>query len=238
MICWSYGGGVQSTAMACLVADGRLPRPDLIVMADTGREPRAVWEYLERYVQPLLAPSRVQIASHSLATVDLFSTQGKVLMPMYTDGGKGQLPTYCSVEWKRRVVRRWLRQQGVKKAALWLGISVDEAHRAKDSDVKWLTHAYPLLDLNIKRADCYRIIEEAGLPPAPRSSCWMCPYRGAEEWAALPDDEFAKAQALEAEVRAKDERVTLLRNGLPLTRENATNKSPGVACDQGGFCWT
>lgn len=237
VLAWSYGGGVQSTAIACLVAGGYLPRPEVIVMADTGREPAAVWNYL-KHVAALISPSVIHIASHNLATVDLFSTKGRVLMPMYVDGGKGQLPTYCSVEWKRRVVRRWLRQRGIRACDLWLGISADEAHRAKDSDVLWIRHAYPLLDRKVRRADCAAIIERSGLPPAPRSSCWMCPYRGADEWALLPDDEFAKAQEVERTVKALDPRVSLLRNGLPLTRENATNKSPGVACDQGGFCWT
>ena len=35
---WSYGGGVQSVAMAIMVANGMLKRPECIVMADTGRE--------------------------------------------------------------------------------------------------------------------------------------------------------------------------------------------------------
>lgn len=38
---WSFGGGVQSAAIAVMVVKGVLPRPDLIVIADTGpRRPR------------------------------------------------------------------------------------------------------------------------------------------------------------------------------------------------------
>ena len=32
-IVWSYGGGVQSAAIAVLVVQGKLPRPERIVMA-------------------------------------------------------------------------------------------------------------------------------------------------------------------------------------------------------------
>ncbi len=38
---WSYGGGVQSAAIAVLVLRGELPRPERAVMADTSREASA-----------------------------------------------------------------------------------------------------------------------------------------------------------------------------------------------------
>lgn len=237
-LAWSFGGGVQSTAIAALVATGRLPRPDLIIMADTGREASDVWRYLDEVTTPLLAlvGCKIDVAPHALATVDLYSASGTLLIPAYTGSG-GRLPTYCSVEWKRRVVRRWLRRRGVKKCDMWIGITTDEAHRAKDADVGWITHRWPLLDLNMSRADCLRVIADAGLPPAPRSSCWMCPFRGAEEWATLSDSDFAAAQALDREIRERDPDVYLLRSGVPLTRQAATGKGGSDGCE-GGYCWT
>lgn len=41
----SYGGGVQTVAMVALVLQGRLPRPDMIVIADTSREKQSTWDY-------------------------------------------------------------------------------------------------------------------------------------------------------------------------------------------------
>jgi hypothetical protein len=35
---WSSGGGTQSTAIAVLILQGRLPKPDLAVIVDTERE--------------------------------------------------------------------------------------------------------------------------------------------------------------------------------------------------------
>ena len=45
----SFGGGVQSTAIAELIFDGTLPRPDAVVYADTGNEPDAVNAWVDLY---------------------------------------------------------------------------------------------------------------------------------------------------------------------------------------------
>ena len=73
-IVWSYGGGTQTAAIAVLVLQGRLPRPDHIIMADTGREATATWDYLDTVVQPALEAEgmRVEVAPHSLASKDLW----------------------------------------------------------------------------------------------------------------------------------------------------------------------
>ncbi len=55
MIVMSYGGGKQTVAMVTLVLEGKLPKPDLIVFADTSREVKTTWDYLEQVVQPALS---------------------------------------------------------------------------------------------------------------------------------------------------------------------------------------
>ena len=66
----SYGGGMQTIAMCVLVAQGKLPRPDYVIAADTGREVPSTWEYAREHAAPLL--SRIgldlHIAPHELAT--------------------------------------------------------------------------------------------------------------------------------------------------------------------------
>lgn len=44
----STGAGVQSTAISLLVAGGDLPKPDIAVFADTGWEPKQVYEQVDR----------------------------------------------------------------------------------------------------------------------------------------------------------------------------------------------
>lgn len=137
-IIFSYGGGTQSAAVVVLIVQGRLPRPERIVMADTGREASQTWDYLREVMQPYLATVglSVEIASHDLATVDLYGKNGDLLIPAYTENG--MLPGLCSTEWKKRPISRWLRGQGYGPAnpvITWIGISLDEIGRAKPSGV-------------------------------------------------------------------------------------------------------
>jgi hypothetical protein len=245
---WSYGGGVQTAAIGVLVVQGKLPHPERIVMADTGREDSATWSYLDTVMAPYLAAVglTVEVAPHSLATVDLHSTKGDLLIPAFTATGK--LPTYCSVEWKQRVVQRWLRAQGygpAKPVSIWLGMSTDEASRAKDSATAWAGHHYPILyDVPMNRAECVGLVASAGLPPAPKSSCWMCPFRSNTQWRDLkanrPED-WDKAVAFDAEIRRKDSDVFVHRSGTPLASadlgEDADNQRDLFGSCGTGYCY-
>lgn len=255
---FSYGGGQQSVAIAVLIAQGKLPKPDHIVIADTGREASSTWEYLERYVRPMLKPLglEVEIAPHDLATVDLFSGNGDVLMPMYTDqsGQKGKLASYCSNEWKKRVTSRYLRAQGVKECDNWIGFSLDEIERVKPSGLKWLHQVYPLLDglledhvpwglgsrFAMSRGDCVALIRDAGLPLPAKSSCWMCPHRGNSQWRDLRDnhpDDFQAAIDLEAELRERDPHVFLHKDCVPLEMADLSKDSELDSNCSLGLCW-
>ncbi len=245
MIIWSYGGGTQSVAIAVLIIKGELPIPDLIIFADTSREASETWIYTENHMQPLLATvgRQVEVAPHSLATVDLYTSNGKLLIPAFTE--KGKLLQFCSHEWKRRVVQRYARQQGVKTCDLWIGISVDEYERMGDSDVKWMKHRYPLcFDIQIDRAGCRALVERFGLPTPPRSSCWMCPNRNDTEWQHLRDnwpEDWGKACKMDIMIRERDQRggVWLHKSLVPLAQANIEDKReplPLFQCDS-GFCY-
>lgn len=225
-IIMSYGGGTQSAALCVLVVQNKLPRPERIVMADTGREASQTWDYLRDVMQPYLATIglSVEIASHDLATVDLYGKNGDLLIPAYTT--KGMLPGLCSTEWKKRPISRWLRAQGygpAKPVITWIGISLDEIGRAKPSGVDWQEYQWPLLfDATMTRGDCKRVVIDAGLPEPPKSSCWMCPYRSDRQWAQLKEqypDDFRLASQLEIDVALKDEKggLWLTKHRQPLT---------------------
>jgi hypothetical protein len=213
-IIWSYGGGTQSVAIAVLVAQGKLPRPERVVIADTGREAQETWDYTRDVVNPLLSDTglEVEIAPHSLSTVGLYAKNGDLLIPAYTANG-GALPGFCSNEWKKRVIQRWCKANGYgneNPARMWLGISVDEVHRAKPSGVSWLEYWWPLLmDVPRRRDECVNIVQQAGLPTPPRSACWMCPYRSNEEWRHMKEHypgDFEKARLLERLIQKNDKR--------------------------------
>lgn len=240
---WSYGLGTQSTAMLVLVAQGRLPKPDRVVIADTGREAQIGWDYFHTYAEPLMRDLglRVEIAPHSLATVDLYDKHGKTLLPVFT--AKGKLPTFCSVEWKVRVIRRHLRAQGVRRCVTWLGISTDEIERLKQNDVQWQRLHWPLcFDVPMSRASCRLLVQEWGWPDPPRSSCYICPHRLDSEWQRITPAERREAERIDAEVREHDPRHDsyLYHGRKPLALATlAAEHKPSLfdACDS-GFCWT
>lgn len=258
-VVWSYGGGVQSAAIAVLVLRGELPRPERIVMADTGREASATWAYLGDVVGPALAEAglEVEVAPHTLATRDLYSSDGKPLMPVYTrrpgDDGRGpvgQMRNFCSGEWKREVVRRYVRSLGYGPEGRsergpvvnWLGISRDEVNRLSGDRVQWMTTRWPLLfDRPTTRAGCVRLVEEHGWPRPPKSSCGCCPFRGDRQWRELRDEwpeDWAQAVALEAELRERDPGLFFHRSGVPLAEAalgDGETDEAGLPC-QSGFC--
>lgn len=248
MIVWSYGGGVQTAAIAVLIGRGQVPTPDLTVMADTGREASETWEYLHHVMQPYLTHHgvTVEIVPHTVATVDLYGGEdgNSLLIPAYTQTGR--LEGFCSNEWKRRPVRRYLRQRGVTDCTMWLGFSTDELRRMHQSDVGWIHNEFPLIEQRLSRVQCVRLVESEGLGTPPRSSCWMCPHRQREEWRRLRDGspaDWEQACTLDDQVRARDTQggVYVSNQRVPL-REMNLDPLPEpqlelFACES-GYCWT
>ena len=241
---WSYGGGTQSAAIAVLILKGELPRPDMIVMADTSREVAETWQYLDNVVRP--AGFNIEIAHHLLSTVDLQGMNGDLLIPAFTrrNGRVGKMPTFCSNEWKARVIQRYLRNSGVNDCDIWLGMSTDEMERMKASGLNWYHHVYPLIEMRpTSRHQCVSIVEGYGWPTPPKSRCWMCPNMSPRAWKGLkqkyPGD-FMKAQMLENELREHDPDVYLHELGIPLNQavEQSERQSDMFdGCDS-GYCWT
>ena len=223
----NYGGGRQTVAMCILVRRGVLPKPDRIIIANTGREKTSTWEYMAEITQPLLAQIglSVEIAPRSLAYVDLYGFNGSLLLPAFTATGK--LSAFCSDEWKAQVVNRYLHLSslGYTQAEIedmpesrvraemkrrvdkhfinWIGFAWDERARIKNTD----NRRFHLCDLVLTKADCIRIIEDEGHPLPPTSSCWMCPNMRNWQWRQVRDDypnDFKSACELDDEIREWD----------------------------------
>lgn len=243
---WSYGGGTQTAAIAVMILQGKLPRPDIAVMADTGREIASTWDYLRDVVQPALDTIglTVQIAPHELSTVDVWKSNDYLLIPAFTSqNSAGKLPTYCSDEWKKHVIRRWLRRNGVNDCDVWLGISTDELERMKLSGLKWYRHVYPLIEMMpTNRVSCAALVESFGWPAPPKSRCWMCPNQSPLMWSDMRKKqpaEFAKAVDFEMEIQRRDAHAWLHKAMIPLMDAvDITDKQPSLfdGCDS-GYCF-
>jgi hypothetical protein len=190
----SLGAGVQSTTLALMAARDVIDRPDYAIFADTGGEPEVVYKHLDwletvlpfpviraRRAGPTLAELAINIANNPITK--------SAMPPWFTmlNGKKGMLSKQCAKEFKARVVQAEIRKllgikpkaRAPKTAAVeqWLGISTDEAHRMKPSEVSWVTNRWPLIELKINRQDCLSWLEKNNFPVAPKSSCVFCPYR-------------------------------------------------------------
>jgi hypothetical protein len=224
---WSCGGGTQSAAIAALIVTGKLPKPDIAVIADTGRENGSTWEYYDSTLKPALAGVGVdlrRVYKHEFATCDIWSTNGMHLeIPAFTtkttDSVPGKLGNFCSTEWKKRVIERYLRTLGVTECRKWLGYSLEEPRRY----IPYLDDPFirlPLvLDVPMRRRDCVFLIQRMGWPIAPQSSCGMCPNHTDNEWRDIKEnrpEEFALAVQLEREIREKDPFAFLHSSCVPL----------------------
>ena len=246
-IVFSSGGGTQSAAIKALIISGYLPRPDKIIMSNTGRERSATWRYLEEVTRPALADVGLDVEvveKETYATVDLYSIKSRdLLIPAFTrqSGKLGKLDTYCSNEWKRRVIMRRLTDLNMRPCDNWLGISTNEAHRMKESDKKWMRHVYPLVELGLNRGDSFQIVKEMGWPPAPKSTCWMCPNMSNDTWRAIRDEDpgdLKKAVEFDEEIRREDPHVYVHMSGLPLRDADFDTQGELFdGCDS-GYCHT
>lgn len=240
---WNCGGGTQSCAIAALIVQGKLPKPYMGVIADTGREKKSTWDYFDNVLQPALNSVGVplwRVSKEKYATVDLWSTNGEhLLIPAFTSEteGGGKLSNFCSHEWKTRVVERFLRNWGIKETRKWIGFSIDEMRRWIKMENNPLIRLPLVKDFPVTRAGAIKIVEDMGWPTPPRSACWNCPNQHDSEWMETKQnrpDEFAAAVALEKEVQKDDPEVWLHRSMIPLDQVifDPTKKKER-ACDSG-----
>ena len=242
----SYGGGRQTVAICVLIARGVLPKPDRIVMADTGRENPMTLTYLAAHVRPMLAPLglAVEIIPPRVESPDIYSKNGDILIPAFTS--KGKLPAFCSGHWKRDRINPYLNEtkelnpvsrlldelanvtlgsKKNKRGEKWIGFALDEKPRVtrmakSNRDPSW-EYRFPLVELLLMSADCLALIRSHGLPEPHRSSCWMCPHKGNAEWRVIRDEhpsEWQQACELDDEIRASDTQggVWLHKSRVPL----------------------
>jgi hypothetical protein len=189
----SLGAGVQSTTLLLLACHGEIPLFDHALFADTGWEPRAVYKQLARVTRiAKRAGIPVQIVSAGDIRVDSLDKNRRfVSMPLHVsnpDGSKGMARRQCTNEYKIKPLKAATREllgyphptrvpPGVY-AEQAIGISVDEIHRAKDADVRYLHNVFPLLDLRMSRQDCLDYLARHGFGDTVKSACVGCPFSG------------------------------------------------------------
>ena len=217
----SLGWGVQSWGLAAMSALGTLPKLDLAIHADTGWEYQHTYRFARKWT-PWLRRHGIPVftvhdqdQSYQLLTLH---TQ-PVHLPAFTTwpdaSNSGTLRRQCSYRWKIRPLRSLLRRllvlQGRPKAPgsfeQWIGITADEAKRAKPSNVQWVPNRYPYLDdLNrpFTRHMVIQWLRRHNLEVPQPSSCIICPYHDHDTWRRLKashNGDWHRAVAVDRAIR-------------------------------------
>ena len=191
------GAGVQSSAIACLVAN-RDPRlfdamgawPDVAIFSDTLAEPSSVYTHLERLTAYCAARGfTIHISTAGDLERSIREDARFSSIPCYTKtDGKDQEGIFgrnCTRDYKIYPVARKTKELcGIKRrgrmphrVSQWIGISIDEAHRMRSSGpIPWQDLVYPLIEMGWNRTDCHKYLAECGFYNVPKSSCVFCPY--------------------------------------------------------------
>ena len=220
----SLGAGVQSSALLVMSAQGLYdcPRADIAVFADTGDEPQWVYDYLNDHLIPFGKKHGipVHVAQKGVLSENVVSANGRsVSLPLFTPGddgtNEGMLRRQCTREFKVEPIEKFVRahlgykpRQRIRQPVTCLvGISIDESHRMKLNQRPWITNRWPLVDAELDRRKCLRIVTAAGLPEPKRSACVYCPFHSDRFWNDLKvnhPDEFTRAVAFDRAFRVKD----------------------------------
>ena len=239
----SLGAGVQSSTMALMAAAGEItPMPYCAIFADTHHEPIAVYQWLYWLEKQLPYPV-IRVSGGDLwkavtkvkKTLDGERTYISTGIPIFFTGSEGgDLTTrkgigkrQCTRDFKTTPITKKVKELvGLKRATkktpilatTWIGISADEAHRAKPSREQWITKRFPLLEMDMDRIDCLEWMSDKGYPTPPRSACTFCPFHDDDSWLALTKEELQDVAVKEKELQAAYAQTTAM-NGIPYFHE-------------------
>jgi len=275
----NLGAGVQSTVLYLMAVKkfARTFRLDVAGFADTQEEPTEVYEHLSRLATagnhhvPILVRSVGKLGDDLIAGRNSLGHRF-VPIPAFTApderlaaSREGRLRRQCTKEYKTEVMTKLIRREllDVPKygrvpkdvhVVQYFGISVDEARRSRSiikrfEKIKWSTPSFPLLEMNMTRADCINWLSLHWPYPVARSACVFCPYKSDSEWLWMKaNDSIGWNRAVEIDrglragnvmSRRLDQKMYLHRSCTPLelVELQPTRKSiPSFATECEGVC--
>ncbi len=204
----SLGAGAQSTVLALMAEEGwnGLEKPDFAIFADTQWEPPNVYRHLE-WLEKRLSYEVIRVTAGNIRENILngINPDGDRFMdiPAFLinpNGSKAVAMRQCTTHYKINPIHKELRRRlnftpGRRapkdvQVEMWIGISADESERIKPSRDEWIDNRYPLVDLQMTRANIYNWFKERHPDRRlPRSACVGCPYHSDMEWKWLKENE-------------------------------------------------
>lgn len=204
----SLGWGVQSFALAAMAALGEIEKPDVAINADTGYESVLTYEFARRWSGWLEDHGiKVVTVREENAPITINRSGGTIYIPAFTESKNnasgGMLRRQCTQRWKIAPMRRWIQaNRDGKPVEQWLGISTDEWQRMKDSDVKYITNRWPLIEMRMSRINCIEWLQKRGIEVPPKSACYFCPFHRTSEWRSVKNtSDWSRVVAVDEQIR-------------------------------------
>lgn len=203
-----FGCGVNSVAAMILMVRKKV-RVDHILFANTGGFSN-LGEKHETYRYKRFFSKWLQSKGYPEIRTVVYNREG-----LYREMIRlGTLPSIafefktCSQKWKIAASDRYLKSIGViENIQKVLAYDFGERHRTNTSYVNEnVTFWYPLVEWQLDRLDCVKVIIDAGLPLPPKSSCFFCPNMNEWEIHNLKEEDpcrFDKAIAMEENAQPK-----------------------------------
>ena len=216
----SLGVGVQSSTMLLMAAKNELPNVDCAIFADTGYEPKSVYNYLN-FLKKIVKFPIYQVSKGNIKNDMINSIKNNTKFPtapFFTQnaitGKKGMLRRQCTADYKIFPIRKKLRELcnvGYRKRfpndkyiEQWIGISTDEIQRMKPARDPYIKNRHPLIELNMSRQDCINWMKKNEFPLPEKSACIMCPYHNDAYWHFMKTErpsEFEDAVKFDKNIR-------------------------------------
>ena len=239
----SCGQGGPSLFLIVMAGEKLFP-VDVVITADTGWENDMLWntgqrttakEFFEQVTNPLaksygidayFVRSKDEVGGdylpipesitykQTLAGGEMYkSPMYGIDIPLFGSNG-GRLKQTCTSKWKIQAIRQQLRKLGATTARSALGLHSSEAHRVKESFVKWDLSCWPLLDLQQKneggvadmgigrvygRADIETELNKRGIPYLVTTECDGCPHKDWARWKRTSPETIEQLSQFEAQ---------------------------------------
>ena len=189
----SFGGGVNSVALHLLMLDQGVEFESVFVHHGTD------WPETYQYVAGFqwwlksqghrpITVLRPAVGKYGDSVLYDYFHRYKIIPTMWR--------RFCTEKFKVSVFSKYVE----KPCFSLLGIDYGEKHRAKLAYDNEIENRWPLIEQEIDRDGCKKIILEHGLPIPMRSGCYVCPYQKKSQWIQLRKEHpclFSRAVELE-----------------------------------------
>jgi len=214
----SLGMGVQSTALYLMSSIGyKVPRADYAIFADPQAEHYKTYKLLDWLLDWKEKNNGIEIIINRDKDIltDILKSQNSrgakwTTIPAFSESG-GMVMRQCTGEYKIWSVQQSVRRlhglekkKRMKRTEMWLGISIDEIERMKESRMYNIKYFYPLIYHNLTRKDCIEFFKDNNFPVPVKSSCTFCPFHSNDYWKEIQKENgkaWKEAVAVDRQIR-------------------------------------